>query len=132
LGELDQIAIRGETGHHTDDDLVEAMNLDTGHAIATAAMAAVAGLAEPIGDCYSNSPWFSTYSDQERLYMLWQPMEAKVYQIWLKQGEEWIKLGETRGTRWILPLKLGQSGELSLIAISDEGCQSRPGFNLTE
>jgi len=34
--------------YHTEDDLISAMNLDTGHAIAKAAIAAVARLAEPI------------------------------------------------------------------------------------
>ncbi len=36
--------------YHTEQDLIEHMNLDTGHAIARAAIAALARLAEPIGD----------------------------------------------------------------------------------
>jgi len=35
--------------YHTDDDLISAMNIDTGHAIARAAIAAAARLAEPLG-----------------------------------------------------------------------------------
>lgn len=35
--------------YHTEDDLIQSMNLDTGHAIAKAAIAAVLRLAEPLG-----------------------------------------------------------------------------------
>jgi hypothetical protein len=36
--------------YHTENDLIEYMNLDTGHAIAKAAIAAVARMAEIFGD----------------------------------------------------------------------------------
>lgn len=115
--------------YHTTADTLTYINEDTGFSILQASIAASTHMAQPVGLCFSEPIQVYGYSDLERIYLKWEPMEkAESYQVWVGEGELKQFLGETQGTRLIYPL-LGKepAGTYQVVAVTSQRCQSEAG-----
>ena len=115
--------------YHTTADTLTYINEDTGFSILQASIATAAHMAQPVGQCFSESVQVDGYSDLERIYLSWETIEnAEKYQVWVGEGEHKQFLGETHGSEWIYPLLgNGPAGTYQVVALSSERCQSKAG-----
>jgi len=115
--------------YHTTADTLTYINQETGFSILQASMATAAHMAQPVGQCFSDTVQVDGYSDLERMYLKWEQLEnAASYQVWVGEGDQQQFLGETPGTQWVYPL-LGEdpAGAYQVVALSSQRCQSEPG-----
>ncbi len=114
--------------YHTTADTMIYINKETGFSILQAALAAGAHMAAPLGPCFSNSLKINARNNSRNFLISWNPLpNASKYQVWRINGARWRLAGETISPRWLL-----DPGELNMphrvVAVTEGGCQSTPGF----
>ena len=114
--------------YHQTSDILAYINPDTGYAILQAGIATLAQLTGPREICFLKSPWVRVYDEGDNIYITWEKLDARYYQVWQEQAGRWIKLGRTRGTYWVIPAMEQQSLHFKVIAFAEDGCQSPTGY----
>jgi hypothetical protein len=116
--------------YHQTTDILTYINVDTGYAILQAGLAALAHLAGPRDACFPAAPWVRIYQEDSYIYIKWEKLEAKNYQVWQKQDTRWVKVGKTGGTHWVIPAAEEQSLIFKVVAFSKDGCRSPAGYGV--
>ena len=114
--------------YHTTADTLVYINPTTGFSILQASLAAAAHMAEPLGACFANALTINSRQDGGKIRLEWLPLpDATKYQVWQFSGSHWRLAGETVAPRWALRIE-DINQPFRVIALSEERCQSLPGF----
>ena len=117
--------------YHTTADSTTYLNPETGFSILQAALGTVAHLATPSGVCFETAPEVVGYTDRVRRYLKWDLVEESAfYQLWERHGEQRQLLGETSGSRWIIPSIAAEPAGViyEVVALTGKRCQSQIGL----
>ena len=128
-GETCGIADRNYAYHTTADTLVY-INQDSGFSILQASLAAAAHMAEPLGVCFQEPLEIKSMKVAGKTLLLWERLpEATYYQVWRANGTRWQLIGETNASHWQIQATEENSKQpYRVVAVTEWGCQSRPGF----
>ena len=128
-GETCGIADRNYAYHTTADTLVY-INPDTGFSILQASLAVGAHMAEPLGACFAEPILLSSTRSGGKAFLSWEPLDHTAkYQVWRADGMRWQLIGETKATRWRFePTEFTSVQPYRVVAVTESGCQSTPGF----
>lgn len=112
------------TTYHTTADRIIYLNPETGFSIVKAAMGTLAHMANPIGQCFTNSLDIEGRWKSDFIFLEWNSLQnAVTYQIWKMEKAGWHLLGETKRLTYFCS-SIG--ARFAIVALSNTGCQSYP------
>ncbi len=118
--------------YHTTHDTMEKLNLDTGFAIASSALAAGAGMAINSGACFNSTPQLTREPASHQIGLQWTGIpDAQAYRIYRSDkgcSQGWIKIASATATSWSdRGVSSGRIYSYRIEAVSgDHACTSLP------